>query len=96
MKLKYRLVVHENKVIDNNDVRKYSSSSQLPVIRAVSPAASIKQLRLATIDISGAYLQSRPPKRHVYVHVLRGCTSSRFTVWKLLKMSHGLTESDRI
>lgn len=65
LKLNCRLVPHGNRDNEKDEVRKDSSTAQFPVIRAMLSACVILGFRLASIDISGAYLQSKPLTRDV-------------------------------
>lgn len=96
LKLKCRLVPHGNRDKDKDEVRKDSNTAQFPVIRALLAIASFFGLRIAIIDISGAYLQAGPLPRLVFMRPPPGWSSSPLFIWKLLKPAYGLAESGRI
>ena len=52
-------------------------------------------MRLALADIKGAYLQSGPMKRDIYVRAPRGWKSTRGKLWKLTKLPYGIVEAGR-
>lgn len=53
-------------------------------------------IRIAAIDIKGAYLQSGTIDRYIYVRLSKGWESSCKSVWKLSKPAYGLVESGRL
>ncbi len=55
--------------------------------------AGIHRFRLATLDISKAYLQAGDLEGDVYMRPPPGWESSRGDVWELLKPAYGLVES---
>lgn len=95
LKLKCRFVPHGNWDKEKDDIRKDSATAQFPFIRALLSAAVILRLRIATINISCAYLQV-PLNRDVYVRLPKGWTRSPFIVWKLLVPAYCLVDSGRL
>ena len=91
-----RLVPHGNQDRKKDKVRKDSATAQFPVIRSLLSAATILNLPLGTIDISGAYLQAGKLNSDVYVLVPDVWTSNKYVVWKLLVPACGLAESGRL
>ena len=79
-----------------DSIRKDSATAQFPIIRALLSAAAVLGLELATIDISGVFLQAGPLKRKVYVRLPYGWTNDPQKVWKLLVPPYGLVESGRL
>ncbi len=61
LRLRCRVVPHEDKL------RSDSSPAQFPVKRTVLSMAAIHRLKLATLDISKAYLQSDDVQRDIYI-----------------------------
>ena len=96
IKLKCRLVPHGNRDKQKHLVRKDSCTAQFPIIRTLLSMSAIFKLRLAVIDISGAYLQSVPLNREIYMRPPPGWASSSKVVWKLLKPAYGLAELGRL
>lgn len=95
LKLKARICPHGNRDRLKDDVRKDSSTAQFDVIRlALSMAAGMNAV-LGHVDIKGAYLQSGPIKRTIYVRPPRELGVERGTLWKLTKLPYGITEAGR-
>lgn len=95
MKLKARICPHGNRDMLKDDVRKDASSAQFEVIRiAVSMATRMTGI-LGHVDIKGAYLQSGPIKRTIYVRPPRELGVKRGIFWKLTKLPYGITEAGR-
>lgn len=94
-RLKARLCPHgiRDKMKDN--IRKDSATAQFDVIRLICRIASVLRLRLGCIDVKGAYLQSGPITRDIYVRPPRECGSPRGVLWKLTKLPYGITEAGR-
>ncbi len=51
-------VPHGNKNDLKDEIRSDSSTAQLPIIRTVLSMAALHKLKIATLDISKAYLQA--------------------------------------
>ncbi len=96
LKLRCRVVPHGNRDQLKNELRSDSSTAQFPVIRTVLSMAVIHKLKLATLDISKAYLQAGDLQRDIYMRPPTGWESSRGEVWKLMKPAYGLVESGRL
>ena len=93
--LKARIVPHGNKDVYKDDIRKDSSTAQFDVIRILLAAVTFLGMRLAMADIKGAYLQSGPIQREIYVRPPREWTDARGKVWKLTKLPYGIVEAGR-
>lgn len=93
--LKARIVPHGNRDDEKNDIRKDSSTAQLSTIRLLLSLVTFLGFRLTTADIKGAYLQSGPVKRDIYVRPPREWRGPRMTLWKLLKRPYGIVEAGR-
>ena len=93
--LKARLVPHGNNDNDKDSIRKDSSTAQFHVIRLLLSIATFIGLRLGTADISGAYLQSGPIKRTIFVRPPREWRGDRSKIWKLTKLPYGIVEAGR-
>lgn len=67
LKLKVRISPHGNREEMREDVRKDAAAAQSHVIRLILSIATCKDAKLGLLDISGAYMQSGPIKRDIYV-----------------------------
>lgn len=76
-RLKERLCPHGNRGKMKHEIRKDSATAQFDVIRLICSIAAILRLRLGCIDIKGAYLQSGPITRDIYVRPPRECNTPR-------------------
>lgn len=93
--LKARIVPHGNRDTEKDNIRKDSSTAQFDVIRMLLAVCSFVGLRLAMADIKGAYLQSGPIKREVFVRPPREWLGTRGRLWKLKKLPYGIVEAGR-
>lgn len=82
-------------------VRRDSSSADLIVVLLVLPLGIILGLSFGTADVKGAYMQSGPIKRDVFVgppKSYQSCDAQckgkilRIT-WRLLKLPYGIVEA---
>lgn len=94
-RLKARLCPHGNRDRMKDSVRKDSATAQFDVIRIVCSMATVLRLKLGCLDIKGAYLQSGPIRREIYVRPPKECGVNRGTIWKLVKLPYGITEAGR-
>lgn len=94
-RLKARLCPHGNRDKMKDTIRKDSATAQFDVIRLICSIASILRMRLGCIDVKGAYLQSGPITRDIYVKPPRECNVPRGILWKLTKLPYGITEAGR-
>ena len=65
--MKSRIVPHGNRDDEKNSIRKDSAMAQLGIVRLLLSIVTFLGMRLAMADIKGAYLQSGPIKRDIYV-----------------------------
>ena len=97
--LKSRIVPHGNRDDDKDSVRKDSATAQLNVIRLLLSLVTFLGFRMGTADIKGAYLQSGPIQRTIYVRPPREWhqkhATDRKTLWKLTKLPYGIVEAGR-
>lgn len=95
--MKARIVPHGNHDDEKNDVRKDSSNAPLFVVRLLLSLATFLGFHIGTTDIKGAFLQSGPIKREIYVRPPRdlGWKRSRGLLWKLLKLPYGIADAGR-
>lgn len=94
-RLKARIVPHGNHDSEKEEIRKDSSNAQLFVVRLLLSLVTFLDFRIATADITGAYLQSGPIKRDIYVRPPRDWGCDRSILWKLLKLPYGIVEAGR-
>lgn len=94
-KLKGRLVPHGNRDNERGDIRKDSSTAQFDVIRLLLCLTTFLGLRLGLADVKGAYLQSGPIQRELYVRPPREWKGPRGILWKLTKLPYGIVEAGR-
>ena len=94
-KLKARIVPHGNHDDEKDNVRKDSSNAPLFVVRLLLSLATFLGFRIGTADIKGAFLQSGPITRQIFVRPPREWTSSRATLWKLRKLPYGIADAGR-
>lgn len=79
-----------------DDVRKDSVTAQFDVIRLMLTLVTFMSLRLGLVDISGAYMQSGPIRRQIYVRSPRAWEhTARGMIWELLKLPYGIMEAGR-
>lgn len=95
LKLKARLVLHGHRDRDRYSVRRDSASADLSVVRLLISLASILNFSLATADVQGAYMQSGPIQRDIYVRPPRRIDHRQSTAWKLLRLPYGIVEAGR-
>lgn len=95
IKLKGRIVVHGNRDSEKDLVRGDCASADMLVIRLVIAIGTCLGFLFGTGDIKGAFMQSGPIKRDVYVRPPRDCYRKRGIVWKLLKLPYGLVDAGR-
>ena len=93
--MKARIVPHGNRDDEKDDIRNNPSTEQLNIIRLLLSLVIFLGFRLATADIKGAYLQSGPIKRDIFVRPPREWRGPRMTLWKLLKLPYGIVEAGR-
>ena len=94
-RLKARIVPHGNHDDEKDFVRKDSSNAPLFVVRILLSLVTFLGFRIATADIKGAFLQSGPIKRDIYVRPPREWPSPRGLLWKLLELPYGIADTGR-
>lgn len=95
-RLKARICPHGNKDHMKDYVRKDSATAQFNIIRLMLTMTTFFTMRMGVVDISGAYMQSGPIKREIYVRPPREWEGTqRGKVWKLLKLPYGVPEAGR-
>ena len=97
--LKSRIVPHGNRDDEKDSIRKDSATAQLNIIRLLLSLVTFLGFRIGTADIKGAYLQSGPFQRAIYVRPprewYRRHRSDRKVLWKLTKLPYGIVEAGR-
>ena len=97
--LKSRVVPHGNRDDDKDFIRKDSATAQLNIVRLLLSLVTFLGFRLATSDIKGAYLQSGPIRRAIYVRLprewYRRHAVNRKVLWKLTKLPYGIVDAGR-
>lgn len=94
-KMKARIVPHGNRDNEKDEIRKDSSNASLFVVRLLLSLVTFLQFRIGTADIKGAFLQSGPIKRDIYVRPPREWNTIRGILWKLLKLPYGIADAGR-
>lgn len=74
---------HGNRDLDKDNIRSDSSSAQFSVIRAVLSMAATFKLKLATIDICKAYMQSGELEREIFMRTPDAFMQEVGELWKL-------------
>lgn len=95
MRMKARICPHGNRDDQKDQIRKDSATAQFDVIRLLLAIVTLLPMRLGVLDISGAYMQSGPIKRDLYVRPPREWGCRRGFIWKLLKLPYGISEAGR-
>lgn len=93
--LKARIAPHGNHESDKEDIGKDSSTSQLFVIRLLMSLVPFLGFKIGMADIKGAYLQSGPIRRVLYVRPPREWNEPRGVLWRLTKLPYGVVEAGR-
>lgn len=96
---KARIVPHGNHDDGKKFIRKDSATAQLNIIRLLPSLTMFLDFRLGMADIKGAYLQSGPVKRDIFVRPPSEWISiheyRRGTLWLLIKLPYGIVEVGR-
>lgn len=87
-------VLHGNRDQDSFTVRRDSSSADLSVVRLVIYIGPILGFSFGTADVKGAYLQSGPALRDIYVRAPKEF-KCRGKIWKLPRLPYGIVEAGR-
>ncbi len=94
-RLKARLCPHGNRDQEKGRIRNDSSNAQFMVIRLLISISTVLKFNFGCIDIQGAYMQSGPITRELFVLPPRELKSRRGVLWKLLKLPYGISEAGR-
>ena len=93
--LKARIVPHGNRDKEKDTIRKDSATAQLGIIRLLLSIVTFLRFRLGMVDIKGAYLQSGPIQREIFVRPPREWQGRRGLLWLLTKLPYGIVEAGR-
>ncbi len=96
LKLECRIVPHGNRDERKDKILSDSSTAQFPIIRTALSIAALYKFKLATLDISKAYLQAGALERDIYMRPPAFFMSKPGELLKLLKSAYGLVESGRL
>lgn len=94
-KLKARMCPHGNKDKMKGLIRFDASSARFDVIRMMLSIACLLGLISGCVDIKGAFLQSGPINRILYVRPPRELGLGSNVLWKLKKLPYGIAEAGR-
>eukprot|EP00177_Eucheuma_denticulatum_P007832 GFKZ01014258.1.p1 GENE.GFKZ01014258.1~~GFKZ01014258.1.p1 ORF type:complete len:1202 (-),score=97.36 GFKZ01014258.1:1881-5486(-) len=98
-KLKARICPHGNEDAEKDEIRKDSANAQLGIIRLLLSLVTFLSFDIWTADIKGAYLQSGPIKRTIYVRPPMEWAETygqgRNILWRLVKLPYGIVEAGR-
>ena len=93
LKCKARIAPHGNKDSNMNDLKRDSATCPPIGFRTLLSICTIMQWFVSKVDIKGAFLQSGPAERDVYVVPPRECARRGF-YWLLLVASYGLVNAN--
>lgn len=93
LKLKARLVLHGNRDKNRFTVRRDSASADLNTVRMIISLAQTLHFDMATADVQGAYMQSGPIKRNIFVRPPKQLPTTR-CIWKLTRLPYGIVEQE--
>lgn len=94
-RLKARLCPHGNMDKLKGRIRSDSASVRFDVIRLMLSIATTKGFSLGCADVQGAYLQSGPIGRTIYVRPPLQAARRKGCIWRLLKLPYGIPEAGR-
>lgn len=93
LKMKARLVLHVNRDCDRFSVRFDSAPTDLSILRIIIALASILGFAIATAKFKGAYMQSGPIQRELYVISPDRIRQRQNPIWKLKRLPYGIVEA---
>jgi hypothetical protein len=85
---KTRILLHGNEDKEKDEVRKETQVASFTAIHILIILAALYRFHVASLDIKGAYLQSGPCKRYIFVRPPNEWPGARGVVWKLLKLPY--------
>lgn len=78
-----------------DQVREYSATAQLHVIRIIMSLMLIMNFRICIIDIKWTYLQSGAIRRRIYVGPPPDVMGTRGMLWILTSLQYGIKDTGR-
>ena len=93
--MKAQIVPHGNKDADKDIVRKDCSAAGMLIVRIIAFLAVLFGFVVGAADIKGAYMQSGPAPRSIYVRPPRALKSRRRTLWRMLLLPYGISDAGR-
>lgn len=93
--LKARLVVHGNRDDEKDDVRKDAIAADMTTTRLVLALGMIMNFTFGVADIKGAYMQSGPAHREIFIIPPAAYKKRRRVYWKLLALAYGVCDAGR-
>lgn len=93
--LKARIVPHGNRDVEKDNIGKDSSTAQFDVVRIMLAVCNFIGLSLTIAEVKGAYLQSGPIQREIFVRPPREWIRKRGCLWKLKKLPYGIIKAGR-
>ena len=94
-RLKARRFPHGNRDKEKENMRKYSATTQFDVIRLLCSLDTVLVFKFGCLDVQGAYLQSGPIRRDIFVRPPHEYSRARGVLWRLLKVPYGISEAGR-
>lgn len=91
--MKTRIVPHGNHDDEKEKIRKDSSNAPLFVVRLLLSLITFLNFCIGTANIKGAFLQSGPIDRDIYVRPARDWTTVRGILWKLSKLPYEIADA---
>lgn len=93
--LKARLVIHGNHDDDKDIIRKDAIAANMFVTRLLISIGTLLGFSFGVADIKGAFMQSGPICRDLYVKAPKHMEPDRAIYWKLTKLPYGLSDASR-
>lgn len=96
--MKARLVLHGNRDDKKEEIRKDSSAADMMVTRLILSLSTILRFTVGVADIKGAYMQSGPIGRDLYVRPpgkMAALSGNPKALWHLVKLPYGVVEASR-
>lgn len=93
--LKARLVVHGNRDEEKDEVSKDAIAADMMMTRLVLALGTIMKFSFGVTDIKGAFMQSGPANRDIYIIPPAGYKKKRQIYWKLLALAYGVCDAGR-
>lgn len=94
-KLKARLVVHGNRDNEKDEVRKDAIAADMMTTRMVLALGTMMGFTFGVADIKGAYMQSGPARRDIYIIPPAIYKGRQRVYWKLLALAYGVCDAGR-